>query len=126
MANFDAVTSSNCPEVKKENIAEVNTILSKYSVRCDVSVYVDNRGFLNVYGYDWLYTVKNPTSEDEEECDDDCSFDLFKEIAPLLKNQLVVQMVGSEKCRFPLSAIEWIFKPDGDVIENHFTCGEVV
>jgi hypothetical protein len=37
--------------------------------------------------------------------------DFLREVAPFLAEPLIVQAVGSENCRFPLAACQWLIEP---------------
>jgi len=102
MANFDAVTASNEPRIMSVYLGTVQGIISKYT--SSVSIVLEN-DVLCIYGYDW-FQMYAPFDEDLDFLNEDISEDFLKEIAPYLAEPLIIHCVGSEKCRFPLSAIE--------------------
>ena len=88
------------------------------------------------YGYDWPGAWKVPDGVDREdfapdydEDPDDGFAQFLLDIAHCLAEPLTVQAVGSEKCRFPLSACEWHIRPGGTEVEVqafHHSGGEPV
>lgn len=134
MADFSPVTASNGPALK--NVPAVEAILARYYLDPEFHIgvaydHADGAPYLFVYGHVWPETWKLPEGV---ECDDfdpytsdlyeegaDGFVQLLKEIAPFLKEPLVVQAIGSIKCRFPLSASEWRIRPGAVQVEvNEF------
>ena len=73
---------------------------------------------LSIYGGDWPGAWKIPDGVDKDnfeldyDADADEGFDEFlKAIAPCLAESLTIQSVGTENCRFPISACEWHVRP---------------
>jgi hypothetical protein len=134
MAEFMAVTASNHPKLKDH--AAVEKILDTYFVDsdCHTGVGFDEQTgvpYLFIYGFTWPEAWKIPENELRdafypyvEECYEDGAngfIQLLREIALYLEEPLTVQAVGSERCRFPLSACEWHIQPgDGEVETNEF------
>ena len=131
MATFMATTASNSPRLKDPESAR--KVLERYFWDGDIEVTIttdssDGQPRLMLYGYDWpgAYKIPDNVSRDEFEPDYNVEpYDGFQEflrdIASHLVDPLTVQAVGSEKCRFPLSACEWHILPRGSKIEvNEF------
>lgn len=129
MAQFLAVTVSNSPKVNKE-LAEV--VLTKYypymedgTISLVRSISDDDTlsYHLNIYGYDAFLVglaepddMKSPEYQEwlewqEDETPPTMSF--LSAIQPTLYEDLVIQCIGHEKCRFPLAAWSW-FVPAGN------------
>jgi hypothetical protein len=134
MATFVATTASNGPRVTDPEA--VNKVLERYfwdgelTVTC-VKEEQTGHSHLEMYGFDWPSAWHIPEGIDPEEFEPDYAdssdgFDDFlKEIAPLLAEPLTVHAVGSENCRYPLSACEWHVRPgDRTVRVNSFVCPE--
>jgi len=116
MANFEGVTASNSPAIKPDKIDKIKEIVDRYCLNelaCGV-----RDGCLELYGYDFFYVSANEPNDMDDEYDKTDNF--LKEIAPLLLEKLVIQSVGSEKCRFPLAAQEIVVLPNGDITYNGF------
>lgn len=137
MATFLATTASNGPRLRNQEAAR--QVLERYYWDGDVQALIetdrsDGQAYLALYGYDWPGTWKIPHDVDREafatdyDDDPDDGFAQFLlDIAPCLAEPLTVQAVGSEKCRFPLSACEWHIQPDGTEVEVqgfHHSCDE--
>ena len=110
MANFEAVTVSNGARVK--DIEAVKRLLGLYEPNSDVTIGLTEE-WLNIYGYDWPKIFKNDA--DDEECDEDFFEEFLQRLAPLLAEPLLIQCIGHEKCRFPLSAMQVLVKPTGEI-----------
>jgi hypothetical protein len=114
MANFDATTASNGAKIKDGTKEAVEAIIDKYIFN-ELTVQISDK-YLEVYGYDWL----NVGKDGEDEDDMDFAQEFLEEIAPFLAEPLIIQCVGAEKCRFPLSAMEVKVNPDGIIEWNQF------
>ena len=127
MATFVATTASNDPVLGDVDAAR--RILDRYFFDGDFQAEIqedgDNGGsYLSICGYDWPGAWKIPDGvakdgyEPDYELDPDEGFDEFlKEIAPFLAEPLTIQAIGTEKCRFPISACEWHVRPGATEIE---------
>jgi len=95
-------------------------------VEARISYQGESQPCLVIYGYDWPRTWRipegiDPTNFEPDYDQDDGLEEFFKEVAPYLAEPLTIQAVGSEKCRFPLSACEWHILPGaGNVEINSF------
>ncbi|MBI3411448.1 MAG: hypothetical protein HY040_24230 [Planctomycetes bacterium] len=137
MATFVATTASNCPRLKNPEAA--GKVLERYFWDGDLTVTCakdeqTGHSHLNVYGYEWPGGWRIPDGVDPEEFELDYDVDssdgfedFLKEIAPFLAEPLTVQSVGSEKCRFPISACEWHVRPGTAKVEVNgfsYSCPE--
>ena len=127
MANFIAVTASSGARIKDGKRKELEAYLEKYSTDSEdgelAKIEDGEEPTLEIYGYGWFTVWEKFTNEDGEE---EIDFDTEKTnefslgLAPFLAEPLVIQLVGNEKCRFPLAAWECKVHPDGRVEENGF------
>jgi hypothetical protein len=124
MATFIATTASNGARLKDAEAAR--RVVDRYCWDGDVEVAIqtDRSAYLVVYGYDWpgCWKVPEGTEPDAFEPDfDQDTYDGFEafllDIAPHLAEPLTIQAVGTEKCRFPLSACAWHVRPGATEIE---------
>src|SRR6266511_1380039 len=135
MATFLATTASNGPQLKDPEAAQ--KVVERYWWDGDVRALIetdhsDGQAYLALYGYDWPGAWKVPDGVDREDFASDYDDDpadgfaqFLLDIAPCLAEPLTVQAVGSEKCRFPLSACEWHIQPGGIEVEVrgfHHSC----
>jgi hypothetical protein len=126
MADFMAVMACNGPRLKDHEA--VAQIISRYFVSPDVSLGVgfehhSGASYLYIYGDMWPEAWKMPLGvapedfdpyTDERYPDGAAGFiELLQDLAPHLAEPLIVQAIGSTKCRFPLSACEWRIEPNG-------------
>lgn len=134
MSDFLAVTTCNHPTVKDPEA--VDRIIKSYffdpELRIGTAFDEENgRPYLFLYGYVWPETWKmpegqanddfDPYSSDEYEEGADGFESLLQELAAHLEEHLTVQAIGSEKCRYPLSASEWRIEPQStEVIVSEF------
>ena len=100
MADFGAVTASSGAKVT--DIEAVRQLLKKYDIE-GLEYKVTNDGYFYVYGYEYfsVYTEENGYATEE----------FLEELSTYLDEILVIQSIGGEKCRFPLSATEIIITP---------------
>jgi len=115
MANFQGVTASNSPKVKKNAADNIDRILEKYLVPEDLTILVES-GLLSFYGYTWPEIQK--LAEDGNDVKDgvDGLQSFLREIQPYLEETLIIQSIGNERAVFPLSAREIIVPPEGDIM----------
>ncbi|MEI7636085.1 MAG: hypothetical protein WCJ37_02180 [Syntrophus sp. (in: bacteria)] len=112
MANFNAITASNGAQVIPGKEADIQSILDCF-LYGDVTVAIEG-GQLQIYGYDWL----DVRSKDKERDDDDSEIlteEFLEQISVYLAEPFILQMIGAEKCVFPLSACQMIAYPSGKV-----------
>ncbi len=134
MATFVATTANNGPRLKDAEAAR--RVLERYSWDGEIEAVIETdptngQAYLALYGYDWPGAWKVPEGEHREEFVPDYDQDAYdgfeeflRDIAPHLAEPLTVQAVGTEKCRFPLSACEWHVRPSAHEIEiNGFEHG---
>jgi hypothetical protein len=127
MATFVATTASNGARVKDADAAQ--RVLDRYVWDGGVEAVIrnderDGTSRLCVYGTDWPAVWKLPTAdywngfELDYDVDTGEIFEEFlRDIAPFLAEPLTVQTVGTEHCRFPISACEWHVLPGATTIE---------
>lgn len=123
MATLQATTSSTRSRIDPEAKEQIKAIVDEYDfwgahdeINIDVEEDSDRNTTINIYGYD-VFDPTKPIYEDGEfiEEGDSCAEEFLKRIAPYLEEVLVIEMVGHEKARFPLLAIQWNVWPDGTV-----------
>lgn len=124
MANFLCITASNRVEVKRASLKALKEYLSTFvtSGESGDMVHLEDT-FLEIYGYDCFQVQK--WSEDETlelgDSERDVTAEFLIGLAKFLKQPLVVQCIGHEKCRFPLAAWEYKVHPDGKLEQNGLT-----
>lgn len=131
MATLQATTASNWPQIDPDSVEEVEAIIAEYDffgTHDSLTVSVsepdneDSEPHLNLYGYASFEASKPVTDQDGSVADREYGHteEFLTRLAPHLEEQLVVETVGFEKCRFPLLAGQWIAWPDGTVTYNSF------
>lgn len=108
MANFEAITASNSAKVKKGVTAlleKYNLIESHYEVEIELNKYKDR---IEIYGYEW-FCIYDPKSGEY------ATDEFLKELAPYLQEELIIQCIGHEKCRYPLSFWQITVQPNGEI-----------
>jgi hypothetical protein len=123
MANFLGITASNGAEIKVEKILELEKYLSTFATSGEDGDMVhieDTPSKIYVYGYDWFQAHRYVEGSVSEEIDFDTEVteEFLIGLAQFLKEPLIVQCVGHEKCRFPLSAWQYKISPDGELEQN--------
>lgn len=121
MANFIGVTASSGAKIKSDMLEALKALIEKY----DFSGWpptieeTEDGACIQIDGYDWF----DAQPIESEDCESD--FEGFlRELAPMLEEPLTIQCIGSEKCRFPLSAWECTVFPDGTIQEASFFNGQ--
>ncbi|MEI6313221.1 MAG: hypothetical protein WCO89_00015 [Syntrophus sp. (in: bacteria)] len=112
MADFYATTASNGAQIIPGKEADLQSILDCFFYG-DVTVAIEG-GQLQIYGYEWL----DVRSKDKERDDDDSEIlteEFLEQIAVYLAEPFILQMIGAEKCVFPLNACQIIAYPSGKV-----------
>jgi hypothetical protein len=126
MATFMATTASNGPRVK--DAAAAQEILDRYVWEGDVIAVIrtDEQPYLAIYGYDWPGAWRVPDGVRRQDFEPDYNIDggegfeeFLNAVSPFLAEPLTVQCVGTENCRFPISACEWHVKPGASEIETN-------
>lgn len=131
MATLQASTASNRPTVDPKTIETVEAIIDEYEFfggldSLNIGVIAPNHEdadpCLELYGYATFDATKPILDEDGRVVDreEGCTEEFLKRLAPHLEEQLVVETVGFEKCRFPMLASQWAAWPDGTVEYNSF------
>jgi hypothetical protein len=134
MAEFIAVTASNGPKVKDHEAVE--RVIAGFFFDPELKIGVafdpdDGSPSLFIYGYRWPEAWEvpigiprdefDPYSDDTYEEGADGFIALLQELALYLEEPLIVQAIGNEKCRYPLSACEWRVAPGGtEVVVSEF------
>ena len=127
MANFEGTTASNGARIVEGKEAELQEIISRYGFgecSCDIQNTAGGKE-LHIWGYDWL-DIQHTDADYEDGGHDPCGEEFYQLIAPFLVEPLVIQCIGAENCRFPLSAMEVQVRPSGAIEWNQFKfdCGE--
>lgn len=131
MATLQATTASNHPTVDPDAVEAIEAIIDDYDFYGSFDSLTigvvepdqeDADPYLELYGY-VAFEVTKPILEEGEsvvEREDHCTEEFLERLATHLEEQLVVETVGFEKCRFPLLAGQWVAWPDGTVTYNSF------
>jgi hypothetical protein len=120
MAVFIATTACNTPKCKEGASEQLEKILERFEITCEVEISICKEGYLHFYGYDWPSVCRaEPDNENEDWDDSDCLEEFLCGLAPLLEEALIVHAVGAEKCRFPLAGSSWTVYPDGQIVCHH-------
>jgi len=110
MANFTGRTVSK--PCKVTDPKAVQAILNKYDYDAGIGepeVVFELRGDeLNVFGYDWLDGNAIGSYDKDGEYNPDGLDNLIEALQPYIEDELVIQCVGGERCRFPLSATQLV------------------
>lgn len=106
MANFEGITACSGAKMKKE----VKKYLEKFNISGeDIHVGLDDKGHFMFYGYCW----PNIYEASDKDMEQDVSEEFFRGLKKFIKNDvLVIEMIGHEKCRFPMAAQQIIIKKD--------------
>lgn len=131
MATLQATTASNRPQIDPDAVEEVEAIIAEYDFvgnfdRLTVGISEpddeNSKPHLELYGYA-SFDASKPTTDDDGSLvgyEYGHTEAFLERLAPYLKEQLVVETVGFEKCRFPLLAGQWVAWPDGTVTYDSF------
>ena len=131
MATLQATTASNHPTVDPDVVEAIEAIIDDYDFygsfhSLTIGVVEpdqeDADPYLELYGYVAFEVTKPIFDEDGSVVDrtEYCTEEFLERLAPHLEEQLVVETVGFEKCRFPLLAGQWVAWPDGTLTYNSF------
>lgn len=124
MANFCGITASN--GVKVKNVKKLQNYLSGFTFGSEGSIeHSLDESMLYLWGNDWfsVYPLAKssnglPDPDGEIDHDNECGDDFFKGLQSFLKEDMVIQCIGSEKCRFPLASWEIKIPVKGKIIYN--------
>ena len=128
MATLQATTSSTWSRVDPTAKDRIEAIADEYSfwgahteVNIEVKENSDEDTIISIFGHA-AFDPSKPICEDGSVVDHEYgqAEEFLKRIAPHLEEQLVVETVGFEKCRFPLLAGQWSVWPDGTVQYDSF------
>lgn len=114
MANFEATTASS--GVKVMDVEAVKELIDLYDFPSELTVEVIEDGMLYIYGYEWFDAsrwMRNCDGDEEEY--EDMGDEFLENLRPLIAEEdgLIIDCIGGEKCRWPLSAMRIIVKRDG-------------
>jgi hypothetical protein len=114
MTDFLGTTASS--GVKVTDPEKVKELIEKYHI--DTGIELGPDGILRIYGHDWFAVW------DEETLRQCCTDEFLEELRQYIPPQekLIIQSVGHEGCRYPLSAQEIVVTRE-DVRYSSFTCG---
>lgn len=98
MANFQGVTACNGQRMKQG----VMNYIEQFEINGeDICVGVSDEQEFEFYGYCWPYIIKKG-DEDENDAADEF-YEGLRKFVPA-NGELIIHMVGYEKCAFPLGA----------------------
>jgi hypothetical protein len=129
MATLRATTSSTWSRVDPDTKDEIEAIVAEYDfwgaheeLTVDLHENSDGDTVISIHGYAAFEASKPVLAEDGSVADREHGYteEFLERIAPHLEEQLVIETVGHEKCRFPLLAGQWSVWPDGTIKHNHF------
>jgi hypothetical protein len=129
MATLKPTTSSTWSNVDPDAKDQIEAIADEYNfqgangeVTIDVKEDSDGDTVISIYGYAAFEPSKPIHDEDGEYVDEEYGYaeEFLERVAPHLEEQLVIETVGHEKCRFPLLAGQWSVWPDGTVQYESF------
>jgi hypothetical protein len=129
MATLKLTTSSTWSNVDPDAKDQIEAIADEYNfqgangeVVINVNEDSDGDTVISIHGYATFDPSKPIRNEDGEYVDEEHGYaeEFLGRIAPHLEEQLVIETVGHEKCRFPLLASQWSVWPDGTVQYESF------
>lgn len=125
MADFDARTASTGGKIKEGiSLDTLQEYLNRW-LGGEIEYSFRDDGSLCLYGYGWFDPQDSEAPEDDPGLGTDEKF--LKGLAPFLAPSkrkiagrtdeylIIVESIGAEKCRFPLSANRWTLRPNGDI-----------
>lgn len=114
MANFEAVTSSNGLKVLPEQAVPLKALLDKYVIEPELDTDIKDGEFA-IYGYFWfsVYAV-NKDEPDGVDWDTEMTDEFLNELRQFVPEgeKFIIQSIGYEKCRYPLSAMAIVVSRD--------------
>jgi hypothetical protein len=129
MATLQATTSSTWSRVDPNAKDRIEAIAEEYDfwgafdeLNIDVKENSDGDTIISIHGYASFDPSKPIHDEDGSVVDREYGHaeEFLERIAPHLEEQLVIETVGYEKCRFPLLAGQWSVWPDGTTQYDSF------
>ncbi|EMA56751.1 hypothetical protein [Halococcus thailandensis] len=129
MATLQAATSSTWNRVDPTAKDWIEAIAEEYDfwgafdeLTIDVKENSDGDTIISIFGYASFDPSKPIHDEDGAVVDHEYGHaeEFLERIAPHLEEQLVIETVGYEKCRFPLLAGQWCVWPDGTTQYDSF------
>jgi len=98
MADFIATTV--CQPAIINNVDAVTKIMDNYQFEAEILL---QNNLLYVYGYEWFTAWKYKTGDDgtdEVDYSNDATNDFLEQLQPYIQDELIIQMIGHEKCRY--------------------------
>jgi hypothetical protein len=132
MATLRATTSSTWSRVDPDATDHIDAIVADYDfwgaheeLTIDLHENSDGDTVISIHGYAAFEASKPVPAEDGSVADREHGYteEFLQRLAPHLEEQLVIETVGHEKCRFPLLAGQWSVWPDGTVQYESFDHG---
>lgn len=129
MATLRPTTSSTWSRVDPDATDHIEAIVAEYDffgahedLTIDLHENSDGDTIISIHGHASFDASKPVRAEDGSVADREYDYteEFLERIAPFLQEQLVVETVGHEKCRFPLLAGQWSVWPDGTVQYDSF------
>lgn len=113
MATLHCTTSSTVATVTDEEA--VKQLFEEYHVSpCDYRI---EDGEVHIFGYE-SFNVRNSDGEY-------CTVEFLEELQNYLDSEeLVIQTVGNEKCRFPFVSCQYRVKPEGPILYSDLETDE--
>ena len=131
MGTPQATTSSTGGKVDPDAEHEIAAIADEYNfagvhetVTIEVRENSEGDSVLNIYGYA-PFKLSKPIHEDGEWLDEEPGYaeEFLENIAPFLKERLIVETIGHDENDYPLMAHQYIVWPGGTVKHNRFERG---
>jgi hypothetical protein len=109
----------------RSNRRRVQLLGAHEELAIDLNENSDGDTVLSIHGYATFDVSKPIHAEDGSVVDREQGYteEFLERIAPHLEEQLVIETVGHEKCRFPLLAGQWSVWPDGTIQHESFNPG---
>jgi hypothetical protein len=129
MATLRATTSSTWSRVDPDATDHIDAIVADYDfwgaheeLTIDLHENSDGDTVISIHGYAAFEASKPVPAEDGSVADREhgCTEEFLERLAPYLEEQLVIETIGNEKCRFPLLAGQWSVWPHGTVQYQSF------
>ena len=103
MADFMGITASSGTKIAANKRVGITEYLKKFCFGGEITAQLEEDECFHFYGYDWPFI----RLVNDEDSDNDVGDDFYEGLKQFVgKKPIIIQMVGYEKCRFPLSSME--------------------